>query len=737
MSPTPRQSSLNLPLSNRVFRFPFALFLTLTLGVFCTAPCLVSAQESPEKESNPALEVDDKTCLSCHAGKSIAPVTPRGRELELFVDGQLLAGSVHKSLTCRDCHGGAKTFIAGPHNEGKPLELLCANCHQEESREYHQSIHGIWHDRGDEVVATCVDCHGGHQILPVSDPRSRVAKFNLHKTCGKCHQNPNIVKNRNIQEKQPVEHFVDSIHGQALLLKGLIVAPTCDDCHGSHDILPHEHPDSHVSRDRIPDTCGKCHVLVEDIYMQSIHGELVKARDARGPVCNTCHTAHEIDTPTAPEFRLHSDRMCGKCHQDRLENYRETFHGKALALGRENVAACYDCHGHHDILRASNPKSRISDERRLETCRKCHPKANQNFANYIIHADHTDKQRYPALYYTFIFMTALLIGTFVFFAIHTVMWLFRSMALYTGDSKDFRQTKGKIRTDEEQYIRFRPLDRFLHGLVIFSFLLLVVTGMPLKFFYTDWAKWLFSIMGGQSVAAILHRVGAMITIFYFSVHVLEVLWGFFRGFHRFKNPKTGRYSIMRMIQYATGPDSPMPGLQDLKDMIAHNRWFLGKGPKPQFDRWTYWEKFDYLAVFWGVAIIGTSGMVMWFPEIFTKVLPGWAINVALIIHSDEALLAAGFIFTFHFFNVHFRPEKFPMDPVIFSGRISRSELEHERGRLLERWVKNGELDKHVARRDEWESWKWIALPAGFIAFSIGVILVMMIFYAMASRLIGG
>ena len=145
----------------------------------------------------------------------------------------------------------------------------------------------------------------------------------------------------------------------------------------------------------------------------------------------------------------------------------------------------------------------------------------------------------------------------------------------------------------------------------------------------------------------------------------------------------------------------VPTLQDWRDFVAHNKWFFGKGPKPQFDRWTYWEKFDYFAVFWGVAIIGASGLIMWFPKFFTRFLPGWVINIALILHSDEALLAAGFIFSIHFFNTHFRIEKFPMDTVIFSGRVSKNEMLHERKRWYDRLVADGKLDEHRVK-DEWE-----------------------------------
>jgi cytochrome b subunit of formate dehydrogenase len=171
----------------------------------------------------------------------------------------------------------------------------------------------------------------------------------------------------------------------------------------------------------------------------------------------------------------------------------------------------------------------------------------------------------------------------------------------------------------------------------------------------------------------------------------------------------------------------------MRDFVAHQKWFFGKGPRPQFDRWTYWERFDYFAVFWGVAIIGASGLVMWFPKFFTRFMPGWGINIALIIHSDEALLAAGFIFTFHFFNTHFRIEKFPMDTVIFSGRISKTELLHERKRWYDRLVATGRLDEHRVK-DEWEGRKKIARSMGFLFFGTGLVLLALIIYAMVSRL---
>jgi cytochrome b subunit of formate dehydrogenase len=331
-------------------------------------------------------------------------------------------------------------------------------------------------------------------------------------------------------------------------------------------------------------------------------------------------------------------------------------------------------------------------------------------------------------------MTSLLLGVFAFFGGHTLLWLARSVWIYGHDSKTYREIKYEIQRDDEWFTRFTPFDRFLHFLVVTSFLLLVITGMPLKFYYTDWAQTLFHLIGGAQTARALHRFGALITFLYFALHLIALINSSWTNRGAIRNPETGKWELKRLRGAIFGPDSMVPGLQDWHEFVAHQKWFFGKGPKPQFDRWTYWEKFDYFAVFWGIFAIGLSGMVMWFPQFFTSFMPGWVINIALIIHSDEALLAAGFIFTIHFFNTHFRLEKFPMDNVIFSGRISKTEMLHERQRWHDRLVAEGRLDQYRVR-DEWERWKTIARPIGFVFFGIGLVLLALIIYAMVSRLI--
>ena len=673
------------------------------------------------------------TCFTCHGEKDLSTVNEKGENVSLYVNDSLFVSSAHGTFNCIDCHAS----LAGTDDSGHdtPVKAVdCSSCHGGVAEIYRTSIHGQLLAMGDRDVPQCSSCHGKHDIFPAKDRRSKVNKFNLMYTCAGCHENPELKAKRKFPRPDAVPQFYESVHARGLINDGLIVAPSCNDCHGTHDIQVAESPVSPIYRKNVYHTCGKCHTRVEEVYRQSIHGRLVESGDKRGPVCIDCHESHKIISPETIAYKQYSDQRCGHCHQARLERYRETFHGKAMALGNTRVAACSDCHGQHDITPSSDPRSPINKANRLATCRKCHHNANINFSGYITHANHLDDKNYPQLFYTFLAMTLLLVGVFAFFGLHTVLWVVRSVALFLRDSKTFREAKIKVRKDDLVYSRFKPLERFLHILLIVSFTTLVLTGIPLKFYYTPWAGELMRLLGGVTNAGYLHRFAALTLIMIFLIHLVTLVRNFLPRLKSMRNPDTGKFSAQAFIRYFFRPDSMMPGWQDVKDFWDHQKWFFGQGPKPRFERWTYWEKFDYFAVFWGVAFIGISGLVLWFPNVFTSFMPGWVINVALIIHSDEALLAAGFIFTFHFFNVHFRIEKYPMDTVIFSGKISKTELLEERGRWFERMFREGKLES-LRAGDEWEGWKPIAKTFGFIAFSIGALLAVAIYTAMFIRLI--
>jgi cytochrome b subunit of formate dehydrogenase len=264
--------------------------------------------------------------------------------------------------------------------------------------------------------------------------------------------------------------------------------------------------------------------------------------------------------------------------------------------------------------------------------------------------------------------------------------------------------------------RFSIFPRFLHFLVIVSFLTLAVTGMALKFASERWAEIVAAFFGSFEVLGALHRLMAVVTFTYFVLNFVLM----------YQNWRKSKKSLLKFV---LDKDSMIPNLNDAKELIQTFKWFFGLGPQPQYGRWTYWEKFDFMAVFWGVAVIGTTGLCLWFPEQFTLVIPGYWINIATIIHSDEALLASGFIFTIHFFNTHLRPEKFLMDPVIFTGTMPLDELMHERPREYAELVAAGKLDEiKVPPTPRW--FFVVSHVFGFTALAIGLALVVSIIYSM-------
>jgi cytochrome b subunit of formate dehydrogenase len=267
---------------------------------------------------------------------------------------------------------------------------------------------------------------------------------------------------------------------------------------------------------------------------------------------------------------------------------------------------------------------------------------------------------------------------------------------------------------QRYYRRFDAKTRIQHGFLMLSFLGCTLSGLPLLFAENPWARSLAHLLGGFQSAQIIHRVCAVILITVFLTHVVRVV--------------VRALSSDRPLDLFWGPNSMVPNLKDGVDIVAHFRWFFGQGPRPQFDRYTYWEKFDYWAVFWGMFIIGGSGVMLWFPFFFSQFLPGWIFNIATLIHGEEALLAVGFIFTIHFFNGHLRPDKFPMDPVIFTGRITEHEMLEERPAEYERLARQGRLAQ-VETTPPRKATVIVGYLIGTTAVTLGIVMVALIVYS--------
>jgi cytochrome b subunit of formate dehydrogenase len=669
-------------------------------------------------------------CFRCHSDPNLRGVA-QGDTVSLYVDEQAYNSSEHGGTACAQCHTDVTASMARPCATATS-KVDCAICHAGADSAYNTGIHGRLAAEGDPDAPTCLDCHSKHATLDPTNPVAPTFPRNVPDLCARCHRQGETAAERieagaAVQQfaetarrqgaditslTAPVESYEMSIHGQGLYESGLVVTATCSNCHTAHRPLPPDDPASSVHRDNIAATCGTCHDGIEERFRSSIHSPEVgeAAGDRELPTCEDCHTSHTISRTDRADFRLRMMDECGRCHLEQAETFFETFHGKVSRLGDAAAAKCYDCHGTHNILPTSDPRSTLSRPNIVETCSKCHPGANRRFTGYLTHATHHDQDTYPFLFWAFWGMTALLIGTLTFATLHTIAWLFR-LWRSPGEWQRHKPIAG-----QKLYRRFNTFQRSLHLIMLLSFFTLALTGMVLKFSNSGWAQTLSGLLGGFSTTGFLHRVGAITLITVFLVHIWDA----------FKQKKASGASWWQFIR---AKNSLVFTKTDLKEFVASVKWFLGRGPRPSYGRYTYWEKFDYFAVFWGMLVIGSTGLLLWFPEFFTLVFPGWWVNVATIIHSDEALLAVGFIFTVHFFNTHFRPDKFPMDPVIFTGRVPLEELKADKPREYDELVRNGQLEQFLV--DPYPRKLEIAFRIfGFAALAIGLTLIGLILYSM-------
>lgn len=668
----------------------------------------------PPHKVNPqniVINISDRACLKCHAREDVHKMVD-SQPVSLKIDKEDIANSMHREIPCVKCHSDVSTHLKRPCQTAGQVD--CSNCHAEVANRFLNSGHGQAYFKKDPNAPYCTTCHGDHRVKSRYDETSETYRASIPKLCGECHrQEGKASRVEGIKEVSAFSDYSTSVHGRGLAEKGLLPSAVCTDCHTNHHNLPEDNPESSVHPKNIPATCATCHRGIYKEYSQSVHAIQNDAGDKKLPTCADCHSAHVISPTGEDKFMAQVTGQCGECHRDLAETYLQTMHGKTYELGYLKAAKCSDCHEPHRTLSVNDPNSSVGNRNLVTTCQKCHADANIRFTGYLTHATHHDKTKYPVLFYTYWFMTSLLIGVFGFFGIHTLLWLPRAM-------QGIREHKKQAATSaqmEKYYIqRFSAGQRVTHLFVILSFMALALTGMMLKFSGMAWAKSLADFLGGVRTAGTIHRFAAVITFGYFAYHLFSLI-------------KLKRQRKTPLLKFIFGADSMMFNKQDLKDFWATIKWFFGAGPKPAYGRWTYWEKFDYFAVFWGVAVIGFSGLMLWFPEFFTRFLPGWLINVAQIVHSDEALLAVGFIFTVHFFNTHLRPDSFPMDTVIFTGMLSLEEFKRTRPREYEELKASGRLKKVLVKKEITPKWERAVKIFGGLFLAIGILLIVLIIYS--------
>jgi cytochrome b subunit of formate dehydrogenase len=641
--------NLKMPFESSLSRLRHVA-LCCWMAAACLGLSSVSARAA-EAGAAPAT-LDNATCLTCHDGKKgkleVKDAAGKAHDLHAIPPDKF-SQSVHSMMQCVTCHADIKDNAEkGNVHARNPAQTLkkvdCAGCHEELWEQTQK--HGRTADR----------------------PRLGVVARNI-------------------------EAYRQSFHAKPSSEDKNKPNAVCNDCHDVHSFnVPQQKNTPEYTRWRlsIPALCAKCHTDQLEAYQTSVHAQAnSKNMLAQAAVCSDCHTAHSISNTSGDPFKLTVTSNCGGCHDEQFKSYKDTFHGRITTLGYSYTAKCFDCHGSHEIKKVSDPQAMVAPANRMKTCQACHnakkglPDVPKGFASFEPHGNSHDFHRYPQIWGAFQLMTGLLVGTFAFFWLHTALWFYREYKdrkARGGGGAHIRLDEVPARLREKHVERFSPIWRLAHLTFAISLMVLTLTGMPL--FYPDvpWAPVIMKLLGGPKAAGIIHRTAAVVFAGVFFWHLVYIVIRVGRNWRTFQ---------------LFGPNSLVPGLQDLKDIIAMFSWFFGKGPRPVFDRWTYWEKFDYWAPFWGVTIIGFSGLIMWLPGLFGAFLPGWIFNVAAIFHGEEAFLAVVFLFTVHFFNNHFRPDKFPVEVVMFTGTMSLEEFKKDHGVEYQRMVDSGELEKHL------------------------------------------
>ena len=683
--------------SSRAFLRRIVLWSVLLFLAFPPIPAQ-ARQEKPVQ-----LLKQDESCLACHG----QPDMKSGKGRSISIRPEKHAASVHGILGCTDCHTSIKGF---PHpaknakvkcetchaeevaDAGKSIHAVlggnacsschgnvhevsvaaklapgkCTECHASEASDIAQSIHGQAAKAGDPDAATCLSCHGPvHKIQTSSDGASRVAKRNQPIACAQCHANLGFLSRHKIPVLHPVEQYLQSVHGRAVA-QGKDAA-VCADCHGGHRILPARDAQSTVSHWNVAATCARCHREIARQFNESVHGEALKAGVRDAPDCTNCHGEHLILEPSNPASALSaaniSAQTCGRCHgdarlaglydlpADRLPSYADSFHGLAVREGTLTAANCASCHGVHDILRSSDPRSTINAANLRKTCSQCHQGIGEKLAIGPIHVRISTGEVHPVVRWIRGFYLWVIPLTLGFMVLHNLLdWL----------AKLRRHRRPEF--SGEHVVRMNLWFRIAHWGVLLSFPTLVFTGFALK--YPDsWWSAPFLLWGRhEAVRGTLHRAAAVVLVVATLYHLAHLALN-----------RRDRKFLLAML----------PKVKDVTDLIAVARYNLGRSKEePQFGKFNYAEKMEYWAFLWGTTVMAISGFLLWFNNFALRHFPKWITDAATAVHWYEALLATFSILLWHFYMVIFDPLVYPMDTAWLNGKIPADHYRYSRPAYL-------------------------------------------------------
>ena len=682
------------------------------------SPSLLAGQQ--EKPAQPLEQ--DEACLACHGEPEMK--SEKGKSISIRPDKH--AASLHGVLACTGCHTPIKDF---PHRakiakvkcetchpeevadaaksihavlgedtcascHGNVHEVTaavklrpgkCTECHASEAKELAESIHGQAAKSGDPDAPTCVSCHGpAHKIQASTEANSRVEKKNQPAACAQCHANPDFVSRHKIPVLHPVEQYLQSVHGRAVL-QGKNAA-VCADCHGGHRILPARDAQSTVSHWNVAGTCAKCHREIARQFNESVHGEALKAGVRDAPDCTNCHGEHLILEPSNPASALNaaniSTQTCGRCHSDtrltrlydlpadRLPSYADSFHGLAVSEGTLTAANCASCHGVHAILRSNDPRSMVNAANLGKTCGQCHQGIGEKATIGPVHVRITTGQVHPVVRWIRGIYLVIIPLTLGFMLLHNLLdWL--------AKLRRRRRAESISEHSQEQVVRTNLWFRIAHWGVMLSFPTLVFTGFALK--YPDsWWSAPFLLWGRhEAFRGTLHRAAAVVLLASTLYHFV----------HLALNRRDRRFLL-----------AMLPKWKDATDLVGVVRYNLNlRKDEPQFGKFNYAEKMEYWAFLWGTVVMAISGLLLWFNNFALRHCPKWITDAATAVHWYEALLATFSILLWHFYMVIFDPLVYPMDTSWLDGKVPAEHYRHTRPAYLRMLKLPGPAESASAR----------------------------------------
>jgi cytochrome b subunit of formate dehydrogenase len=655
----------------------------------------VDCHEGYDPDSIPHVaEPARVNCLLCHDDEEMLVETHR---FHLKFAEQSLVG-VDATVSCTECHGGHD--ILGVKDEG--FKFLgagqvnaCGTCHEAPANDFRNSEHMV----AGVHAPSCISCH---QVDIVDQGGSLLEqKKTQSRQCMDCHMELEQGKGMmHIGGAAFLNQWVHSVHGRALE-NGNAEAASCVDCHGSHQMLAAMNSDSNVNKFHIVETCQKCHETEAHDFNRSVHATALQAGVWDSPGCSDCHGEHLIldtDDPRSPVSpRNLSQQLCGECHgsvrlsrkyglsADRFDTFADSYHGLSVRGGSVEVVNCASCHGYHTILPSSHPDSMVHKDNIVATCGECHPKASELYSSGKVHVSIKPVRpaelgrgwdatpQWVATLYTILIVVV--VGGMV---VHNLLDFFKKVRRKV---KGHRHGVVESHVPHRLYLRMTLNERIQHGVLVISFVILVITGFMLRYPESWWVQGLRNLSSHAfELRSLTHRIAGVVMLVAGVWHIAYLML-----------TVRGRELFRELL----------PRWKDATDMIGVLRYNLGLSKhKPAFERFSYIEKTEYWAMLWGSVLMGLTGVLLWADQMTINYFGKVGFDVAHVIHFYEAVLATLAIIVWHFYFVIFNPDVYPMNLSWLTGYLSEEEMLDEHPAWLEKLKKGETGDTLVKEVDD-------------------------------------